>query len=126
MNRIGGVEEPILPGVVLLATGVVDGLLAEERGDILPDAPQDASESVMRLHRRFLPRKRWLVPSTSTRGDPKAFAGFAVTGIFTGICVDNSMPFGTLLILRGEAWLFKARHAENSAIDRSWDDLPRP
>ena len=99
MDRIGGVEEPILPGVVLLATGVVDGLLAEERGDILPDAPQDASESVMRLHRRVLPQNRWLVPSTSTSGDPHEFAGFAVTGICTGICVDNSMPFGTFLVL---------------------------
>ena len=43
MDRVGGVEEPILPGVVLLTTGGVDGLLVEERGDIFPDAPQDAN-----------------------------------------------------------------------------------
>ncbi len=32
---------------------------------------------------------------------------------------DKGREKGTLLILRDEAWLFKIRHAENSAIDRS-------
>ena len=104
MDRVGGVEEPILPGVVLLATGVVDGLLAEERGDILPDALQDATESVIRLHRRVLLQNRWLVLSTSTRRNPHALAGFAVTDVRTSLYIDNSMSFNSLpltLLRRG-------------------------
>ena len=58
----------------------------------------------MRLHRRVLPQKRWLVLSTCTRGDPHAFMQFAVTGMNTGICVDKSMPFGPLVILL-DGWL---------------------
>ena len=47
MDRIGGIEQPILPGVLLLTTGGVDGLLVEQSGDVLSDAPQDANKSVM-------------------------------------------------------------------------------
>jgi len=43
-----------LAGVVLLAAGGVDGLRVEESGHVLPDAAQDADESVMQLHGRVL------------------------------------------------------------------------
>ena len=55
MDRVGGIEQPLLPGVVLLTTGGVDGLPVEMRGDLLLDPPQDANQAVMGLHRRVLP-----------------------------------------------------------------------
>ena len=54
MDHVGGIEQSILPGVVLRAAGGVDGLLVEESGHVLPDAAQDANKSVMQLHRRVL------------------------------------------------------------------------
>ena len=48
----------ILPGVILLAAGGVDGLLVEESGHVLPDAAQDANKSVMQLHWRVLQKDK--------------------------------------------------------------------
>ena len=45
MDRVGGIEQSIFPEVVLLAAGGVDGLLVQEIGHVLPDAPQDADKS---------------------------------------------------------------------------------
>jgi hypothetical protein len=54
MDRVGGIEQSILPSVVLRAAGGVDGLLVQKNGHVLPDAAQDANKSVMQLHRRVL------------------------------------------------------------------------
>jgi len=75
MDRIGGIEQSILPGVVLLAAGGVDGLLIEESGHVLPDAAQDANTSVMQLHWGGSSKKtRWLDPSICTKEDPHTFS----------------------------------------------------
>ena len=54
MDRIGRIEQTILPGVLLLKAGGVDRLLVEESCDILSDALQNANQSVICLHGRVL------------------------------------------------------------------------
>src|SRR4051794_13858542 len=74
MDGLGGIEQSVLPGVVLLATGVVDGVFVEQRCDVLSNAAKDANKSVMQLHRRVLQRSpRWYDPSTCTKEDPLPF-----------------------------------------------------
>src|SRR5690348_7627137 len=58
MDRIGGIEQSVLPGVVFLARGGVDGVFVEQRGDVLLNAAKDAHKSVLQLHRRVLQRSR--------------------------------------------------------------------
>src|SRR5258707_15166445 len=52
MDCIGGIEQSIFPGVVLLAAGGVDSVFVEERGHVLSNATEDANTSVMQLHGR--------------------------------------------------------------------------
>lgn len=54
MDRIGRIEQTILPGVFLLVAGGVDRLPVEESRDIWSDALQDANKPVICLHGRAL------------------------------------------------------------------------
>ncbi len=58
MECIGGIEQPILPGVILRAAGGIDGVFVQERGHVLSNAAKDANKSVMQLHRRVLQEVR--------------------------------------------------------------------
>ncbi len=58
MECIGGIEQPILPGVILRAAGGIDGVFVQERGHVLSNAAKDANKSVMQLHWRVLQEVR--------------------------------------------------------------------
>ena len=47
MDGVGGVEQPLLPAIILLPAGIVDGLFVELLGHSLPDAAEDADQAVM-------------------------------------------------------------------------------
>jgi len=58
IDRVGGVKQSFLPGLVLLSANGVDGLLVEESGHVLPHAAQEANKSAVQLHRRVLQKKQ--------------------------------------------------------------------